>query len=596
MAVETTPLGFQVPDGDDPIRNGDNVIAANAELSDSLLLEARANIANLLTAAGFPADPIDLNDAAVAQAVASGSVTQAAVDDLLAAQVGPHVAEAIASDPSVVSSAATMAQSTVGLVPVWKASTAYVAGQKAIAPNGDVVSAKTSFTSGVAYNAANWDPSKTVSPIDGYAKLVTDNAGRISEGTRSDGTKYIPHLAIDRVDNGSSVTSLTPIDGYVWQWQDASGRISAGTKNDGTWYIPHLEVNTLAVSGSTTDNGTPWKILIVAGQSNALFKFGGYIPTAVESANIKFWNNTDQRIQAVPNTYGSSIGLEFAREYIRENPGERVLIVPTAVGSTGFRTTSITPAPTGYYTQSGGTWDRTLTSDPVNLYASMISRALAAKAAAGAGATFLAMLWSQGEADRTRLTQAEYSTLLNDLITAAWAALGQVVEVIIGSMTPEEIAANDVSGTLGIAAAHIDQPRITEHTAYVWGPANMTQYNEDIHWSPEGNRIRGKIMATDGLRRARLNVATALPSAPINPRISRSGNAAVIEWDAPFSRATDFNLETSTDSGATWIPQTLSGRIALRHEMTVTSGTPLWARLSTTNEVGTSRKTLEVKA
>lgn len=39
MAVETTPLGFQVPDGNDPIRNGDNVIAANAERSQELIAD-----------------------------------------------------------------------------------------------------------------------------------------------------------------------------------------------------------------------------------------------------------------------------------------------------------------------------------------------------------------------------------------------------------------------------------------------------------------------------------------------------------------------------------------------------------------------------
>jgi len=51
MAVVTTPLGFQKPDGNDAIRNGDNVIAANAETSETLLAktlnrlgQAEANI------------------------------------------------------------------------------------------------------------------------------------------------------------------------------------------------------------------------------------------------------------------------------------------------------------------------------------------------------------------------------------------------------------------------------------------------------------------------------------------------------------------------------------------------------------------------
>lgn len=46
-----------------------------------------------------------------------------------------------------------------GYLPVWKASTAYTAGQRVIAPNGDIVSAKVAFTSGTTYLATNWNPS-----------------------------------------------------------------------------------------------------------------------------------------------------------------------------------------------------------------------------------------------------------------------------------------------------------------------------------------------------------------------------------------------------------------------------------------------------
>lgn len=43
--------------------------------------------------------------------------------------------------------------------PVFKAATAYTAGQRVIAPNGDVVSAKIAFTSGATYAAADWNAS-----------------------------------------------------------------------------------------------------------------------------------------------------------------------------------------------------------------------------------------------------------------------------------------------------------------------------------------------------------------------------------------------------------------------------------------------------
>lgn len=41
MAIDTTPLGFQKPDGNELARNGDNVIAANAQKAQDLLAAAQ---------------------------------------------------------------------------------------------------------------------------------------------------------------------------------------------------------------------------------------------------------------------------------------------------------------------------------------------------------------------------------------------------------------------------------------------------------------------------------------------------------------------------------------------------------------------------
>lgn len=159
MAVEITPLGFQKPDGYELVRNGDNAIAANAAKAQEILAAQAARVANLESAAGFTGDPLALNDAAFAETLTSGAATNTALDARLDAKVPPLVAAHIANDPTVANSAATMAQSTAGLVPAWKASTAYTAGQRVIAPNGDVVAAKIAFTSGASYSAANWNAS-----------------------------------------------------------------------------------------------------------------------------------------------------------------------------------------------------------------------------------------------------------------------------------------------------------------------------------------------------------------------------------------------------------------------------------------------------
>ena len=39
MAIETTPLGFQKPDGNEQVKNGDNVIAHNAQRAQDLIEE-----------------------------------------------------------------------------------------------------------------------------------------------------------------------------------------------------------------------------------------------------------------------------------------------------------------------------------------------------------------------------------------------------------------------------------------------------------------------------------------------------------------------------------------------------------------------------
>jgi len=80
LAIAITPLGFKKPDGNESIRNGNDVISDNAQKSQELLQEARANIANLLVAGGFSGDPLNLNDSAIAQAVESGTEAVAAMD------------------------------------------------------------------------------------------------------------------------------------------------------------------------------------------------------------------------------------------------------------------------------------------------------------------------------------------------------------------------------------------------------------------------------------------------------------------------------------------------------------------------------------
>lgn len=256
----------------------------------------------------------------------------------------------------------------------------------------------------------------------------------------------------------------------------------------------------------------------------------------------------------------------FAREYANTLPaGDWILIVPAAIGSTGFTSTSITPAPAGYhnYGSSPGTWDRTLTADPVNLVPRAVNMINAAKAAAlllTSTVTIDALLWSQGEEDTPFLTESEYAAKLDDLIAFFRTSFSDtVLPFIVGSLVPEYAAARGQINTAGIAAALSATPQRTGNSAvaFVYGPEGLPKNNEIIHYSTQGQLQRGRLFL-DGLRRARLNRAAALPMPPEIVGINREQSGKVtVQWRYPQCRYTGFDVEFSFDGGATYSAGTL---------------------------------------
>lgn len=443
---------------------------------------------------------------------------------------------------------------------------------------------------------------------DVYLDATVDLNGRLSEGTLADGTKHFSKLRASLITLGSTVLSAsTPPNldtdvgngtGFDFAVVDSSGRVGE-VALDETGKVPAWILNAWA---SRLGLFGPVDILIVAGQSNATERASLPATVAVSDVKVLQYNPANNTIAPVPAAAVDWLGNAFAREYVRRNPSRRVLIVPVALGSSGFTTTSVTPPAAGYnYVAGAGTWDRTLTSDPVNLYSQMITKSLAARtlirSTTDPTAQFLGVLWSQGESDRGSLTEAQFGAKLDDLIAQARIDLGvSDLPFIIGSLTPEVIAANS-AGTAAINAALLDTPRRVQRTSYVWGPQDSVQFgNAGLHYSPQGQAVRGREMANAGLYRAQLNLASGQPVQPRNVRISRSGSAATIEWDHAASRVTAYTLETSTDTGTTWTAQTLAGPLANQFTQTVAAGTPIWARVKTTNEVGTTEFTREAKS
>jgi hypothetical protein len=80
MAIEVTPLGFQKPDGYELVREGDNVIATNAQKAEELLADSRGRLVQLESAAGFGGTGLDLADTVVNPLLNTATATRNKLD------------------------------------------------------------------------------------------------------------------------------------------------------------------------------------------------------------------------------------------------------------------------------------------------------------------------------------------------------------------------------------------------------------------------------------------------------------------------------------------------------------------------------------
>lgn len=87
MGVVVTPLGFRKPDGDEPIRNGDNEISHNAQVAQDQLAMLRGQVANLSPGG----DPAAVQDAIVAGLLAdAGTQSSLSVTQRVAESMGGY--------------------------------------------------------------------------------------------------------------------------------------------------------------------------------------------------------------------------------------------------------------------------------------------------------------------------------------------------------------------------------------------------------------------------------------------------------------------------------------------------------------------------
>jgi hypothetical protein len=139
----------------------------------------------------------------------------------LSATYAPATGSTAYADKSVEAAVAAKA-SSADVIPIWKATTAYLAGDKVISPAGEIVSAKANFTSGASFSAANWNyvPAKSLVDSDvtlsrvlneqGVPELKTTN--RISANVYRLGTNANALQVVDVPGTNGRRWSLEPLD------------------------------------------------------------------------------------------------------------------------------------------------------------------------------------------------------------------------------------------------------------------------------------------------------------------------------------------------------------------------------------------------
>jgi hypothetical protein len=366
---------------------------------------------------------------------------------------------------------------------------------------------------------------------------------------------------------------------------DASGRLSdLAVGSDGRFLNHTIEYIRAKLAGGV-GSAPEYDIWVIAGQSNSAT--GSYLEaTSFREVDSLLYLWSGSAIIPMP-AKDVNLGTEFARAYARHfaKTGRRILVVQTGVPSVGFTTSSINPAPTGYY-YPAGTIDRNLTADPLNRYAQMIAAVTAARTAAGAASRLAGVVWSQGESDKG-LTQAEYAAKLDDLISAARTAWGVAdLPFLIASMTPE--MHSDHPNVEGVARALADTPRRVLRTGFVWGPANGHRYFQTVHFSAPGQIERAGRLAREGLIEALNNQTAIEPVTPLNLRVSRVGGTAVLLWDRPWCHVDSMTVQFSVDGGTTWADATFDTMHGSRATAAVSAGTVVRFRITVTNSIGTT--------
>lgn len=234
-------------------------------------------------------------------------------------------------------------------------------------------------------------------------------------------------------------------------------------------------------------------------------------------------------------------GLALARLYVRTlKNNRRVLLVPTAWGSTGFYDNNWNPGDQMY----------------------QHAMAQVAGALLLPNSRFVGMVWVQGEQDAIRsMAATAYATAFKTMWVAMKTAIPNASKAwcVVGAMVPEWVFNNDSNVArakkIAIHDAQTALPGDVERLWFVDGPEGAEAYNsagDSIHYNAVAQRTIGTNMFYEGYLNAIKNVAGISPALVQNVKANGAVTIGVrISWRAQYQ--VSYNLRWRVVGAANWV-------------------------------------------
>jgi hypothetical protein len=310
-----------------------------------------------------------------------------------------------------------------------------------------------------------------------------------------------------------------------------------------------LETRVNDILNQQGGQGTPdlgFDVIVLAGQSNMVGRNGPIDPTLdVTNARILMYGFNGQTLvtaadpldhqDETPNTVG--MGLSFAKLHLATlSPNRKIVLVPVARGNTGFNS--------GFW-RAGGAGDSPAIA--------RVNATMAQTAGSGGINRLVAILWHQGEYDRTDI-QGQYEADLDTLI-ARWRSsmtgAGPTTPFICG-----DTLVGGAQSSAAVSSALQATPTRTAYTGYA-PSTGLSSGGDNIHFTAASQREFASRYFS-AFQSAKTNYLA--PTAPGGigdlTATAASSTSVVLTWSVAASNGssiTDYLVEAKPSTSETWV-------------------------------------------